>query len=132
MMHRPVINWMGGRQRRARASMNRLLLLLGCWLAAAYCCQPCAPVGCQPLQDAPAHTFAGGACYYLSSSANTPALTLPPTPCAHPSSLNSTCNTWASVPAAQQLPVLDLCNQVQSIWMLQGPRMGGGRLGRGL
>ena len=96
--------------------MTRLLLLLCFWLAAAYCLQ-CAPAGCQPLTS---YAFASGACYYLASPASTPALTLQPT-----SSLNSTLSTWASVPAAaagaQQLPVLDLCNQVQSIWLLQGP-----------
>ena len=104
------------RQAHTRVSMTRLLILLCCWLAAAYCLQQCAPTGCQPLTSS---DFASGACYYLASPASTPALTLQPT-----SSLNSTLSTWASVPAAagaQQLPVLDLCNQVQSIWLLQGP-----------
>ena len=102
-----------------------LLLLLDCW-AAVYCvyCLGCAP-GCQPLLDAPtfknedggeALLLDGGSCYSCWSTDSTPCLSVPPI-------YNSTSNittTWGPSPASAQQPVLDLCNQVQSIWLMQG------------
>ena len=54
-----------------------------------------------------------GACYTPNSAASTPTLSVLPG-----SSGSSYSTTWASTSAAS--PVLDLCNQVQSIWLLQG------------
>ena len=102
-----------------RALLRGVNLLLFIALAA---CQ-CAP-GCLPLQGvlpqggsdaATAAALVGGSCYTLNSAASTPNLSVLPGSSSNSSSSYST--TWASTSAAS--PVLDLCNQVQSIWLLE-------------
>ena len=93
-------------------------LLLRFILAAACigCLRGCAP-GCAPLlgivsQWNGSAALVPGACYSVASAASTVALSVPGTS-------NNTQPTWASAVSASQPPVLDLCNQVQSI-SLQG------------
>ena len=89
-----------------------LISILAFWVTCG--CQGCAP-GCQPLLQGVDGEAAleAGACYYVSSSASTVALSVPST--------SNTQPTWASVPATQP-PVLDLCNQVQQV-SLPGERV---------
>ena len=96
--------------------MSLLLLLIASSVACAW---PCLLPGCQPLvlsDDSSA--LDSGACYFVASSqpTSTPSLSLLPDPFN-----SSTPRTWASAAAPEQLPVLDLCNVVQNIWLLQGP-----------
>ena len=85
--------------------------------------------GSQPLQDFASDsngggaTLVGGACYSLTSAFGTPSLLVPHGP---PTGRNI---TWAPAASAvsPQLPVLDLCNQVQS----KGWAYGGKSLARG-
>ena len=91
-------------------------LLLSILAAACVGCLGCAP-GCAPLlgivsQWNGSAALVPGACYSVASAASTVALSVPGTS-------NNTQPTWASAVSASQPPVLDLCNQVQSI-SLQG------------
>ena len=91
------------------------------WSTCARCLQ-CAP-DCLQLQ---AISVADGSavlhsqsCTSISSESSTPALSLPP------ASLNA---SWTAAPTTSPLlPVLDLCNQVQSVWLMPGPS----EIGRG-
>ena len=97
---------------------HQFLHLFSLW-AVYVSCQQCSP-GCTPLQDAITssggsdtttllHGPGSGACYRVSSDAHTPSLTL----------LGGSQNTtWASA-TQPDLPVVDLCNQVQDIWVMQ-------------
>ena len=90
---------------------------------------------CLPFQDSTSYQYyeAGaallllddGSCSSASSTSSTPCLIIPPTTAGargsgstHPS--NFTTTTWMPSPTSAQQPVLDLCNQVQSIWLMPG------------
>ena len=100
------------------------VLVLVLWvliLLLTYACATsldCAP-GCQALQELSASspgavTLDGGSCYSVGSAYSTPAL-----------SVFSSTAEWAPSPPQglpPATPVLDLCNQVQSIWLQPGAR----------
>ena len=103
---------------RAHSYFRAIAAWAWAWATCA-CCLQCAP-GCLQLQ---AISDAGGgavlhsqSCTSISSESSTPALSL---------LLNA---TWTAAPTTPPLPlpVLDLCNQVQSVWLMQG------RLGMGV
>ena len=101
---------------RARSSFRAIAAWAWVWVIVRACCLQCAP-GCLQLQaisdaDGSAVLHRSQSCTSISSDSSTPAVTLPP------ASLNA---TWtAAPPTSPQLPVLDLCNQVQSIWLMEG------------
>ena len=96
------------------------VLVLVLWvliLLLTYACATsldCAP-GCQALQELSASspgavTLDGGSCYSVGSAYSTPAL-----------AVSSSTAEWAPSPLLPAAPpVLDLCNQVQSIWLQPG------------
>ena len=119
-----------------------LLLVALTWAVVVSCLEACAP-GCQPLlglsyDDVGASNEAHlplkeGSCYFASPEASTPYLSVPPpAPAAAgptPSFNYYSTSKWSSLPltaapSAQQPqqpgPILDLCNQVHSIWLTQG------------
>ena len=93
------------------APLLRFLLIV-CWAARAFC----GP--CQSFQGIASNNTDGttfflgvGACYSATSGTSSPSLIVLPGPA----------TTWASSGAPQLLlPVLDLRNQVQNIWLLEG------------
>ena len=99
-------------------------LAIAAWVATCASCLQCAP-GClqlQALSDADGSSVLHSqSCTAISSDSSTPALSL------LPASLNA---SWSAAPTTSpQLPVLDLCNQVQSVWLMQGSLgIGGGLL----
>ena len=108
-------------------SKDTLLLLI----VMASCACACCDAACQPLEGLLSNSsnvsavlvVGGGACHSACGSAtspgNNPAYTLQP----------YSSDTWASasssVSSPAELAVLDLCNQVQSIWLMQGALPGG-------
>ena len=73
--------------------------------------------------------FERGSCYFASSEASTPYLSIPVGPPTPSFNYSTTGSTWSppslpASPSAQQQsgPILDLCNQVQGIWLTQGTR----------
>ena len=70
--------------------------------------------------------FERGSCYFASSEASTPYLSIPVGPPTPSFNYSTTGSTWSppSLPSSQQQqqtgPILDLCNQVQGIWLRQG------------
>ena len=108
------------------AHPGRTLFLLYLSLATSACLQ-CAPA-CQPLPEIVSSNSSSSAfldplsCYVIDSSSHTPSLSLLP-PLGSPSATitwTSAAAAAAAAPVPQQLPVLDLCNQVQSIWLMPG------------
>ena len=93
---------------RQMATRNKAILLL----AFTWACCASLVTACQPLQGLLSNSnfsaVLDGACHSACGSATSPnpALSLP----VH--------HTWASAPP--QLAALDLCNQVQTIWLMQG------------
>ena len=94
-------------------------VLLLVWAARA-CCLPECAAGCHPL---PLHSSGdgsaaldSGACYNTGLATGAPSLSVP-------ASYSNSQSTWApSAESSQSPPVLDLCNQVQSI-LLKGERV---------
>ena len=115
---------------------TRLLLLAFLFLASASTSAEgleAQAATCLPLQDSTSYHYEAGAALLLldngsyssaSSMSSTPCLIIPPTLGAggpgstHPSNLTTT--TWMPSRTSAQQPVLDLCNQVQSIWLMPG------------
>ena len=100
---------------RERSSCILSAAWVWAWTTCA-CCLQCAP-GCLQLQaisDADGSAVLHNqSCTSISSDSSTPALSLPP------ASLNA---SWTAAPTTSPLlPVLDLCHQVQSVWLMPGP-----------
>ena len=123
------------RQRSVQPAGPALLLVLS-WAAHVLCPLGCAP-GCRPLPgtayqyDEHAGSAAllldWGGCYVASSADSTPCLVVPPQGLGGRSlglpSSTTTVTTWSPSQLQQQQqqqPIVDLCNQVQSIWLAQG------------
>ena len=117
---------------RGSHGSNWLCLLACCcwaWARSACCLEAlgCGAPGCTPVLLQPDHGSSSqqlllerGACYSVSSAStfSAPSLTVPP----GSSSWSPATQPQLQQEQQQQLPppVLDLCNQVQSIWLPQG------------
>ena len=83
--------------------------------------------GCTPLLQGAAYDSSsflyldGGSCYSCATSTSTPCLTVPvPQGPLLAANTTNTKAVWLPTPQSGQQPVLDLCNQVQSIWVSPG------------
>ena len=98
------------------ADLRASLLLLLAWAATIRCSPVCSPT-CQPL----AGTYDGSAALLLQSGLCYTCTSLTSTSSLPPLASNTT-TVWSASAPSQQLspPVLDLCNQVQNIWVMPG------------
>ena len=111
---------------KAHQFARELLLLASCLPLAAYCLSETAAgqnYGCTPLLQGYESTdllhLDEGTCYYCVTSTSTPCLRVPPQGQLIDNSTN-TKTVWQPTTQSGQQPVLDLGDQVQSIWVQPG------------